>query len=123
MSHDVDPEHAQRVVDAYLAAISAGDVDAVMALYAPEATVEDPVGSDVVVGAPDVRVFYERACAIPMKASASGAARISGPEVAFPFVLDVAEGAMTIEVIDAFRFDAAGRIVSMRAWWGPSTTR
>ena len=40
-------QHIVSVCDRYLAAVTAGDVDAVMDLYADEPAVEDPVGSPV----------------------------------------------------------------------------
>lgn len=123
MTQPVAPEKIQAVVDAYIAAISAGDVEGVMVLFGDHPTVEDPVGSGVVEGREAVRAFYERACAVPMTAFASGPARIAGREVAFPFVLEVADGEMTIDVIDNFRFDDEGRIAAMRAWWGETNMR
>ena len=40
------PEHIRHTLDQYMAAINAGDVSAVMALYADDAAVEDPAGTE-----------------------------------------------------------------------------
>jgi len=40
------PEHMTATVHAYLAAINAGDMHAVMDLYADNAAVEDPAGTE-----------------------------------------------------------------------------
>jgi len=45
-------------IDGYVAAMNAGDVDAVRALYADDATVEDPLGSPKRVGLATIREFY-----------------------------------------------------------------
>jgi ketosteroid isomerase-like protein len=40
-----DPAAMTAAVHAYVAALNAGDLDAIVALYADDASVEDPVGS------------------------------------------------------------------------------
>ena len=40
------PEHMTAVVQRYVAALNAGDLDGIVALFADDATVEDPVGSE-----------------------------------------------------------------------------
>lgn len=119
----VNPALIRASVVRYLAAITSGDVDAVMALYSDDPTVEDPFGSEPVVGAAAVREFYERACAVPMQAKLTGQVGVTDAAAAFPFQLEVAGGQMTIDVIDVFHFDADGRIAQMRAYWGPTNTR
>lgn len=46
-------------------------------------------------------------------------------EAAFPFQLrmEVNGVAMKTEIIDLFRFNEAGKIISMRAFWGPSNQK
>lgn len=39
-------EHMTAVVQRYVAALNAGDLDGIVALFADDATVEDPVGSE-----------------------------------------------------------------------------
>ncbi len=109
----------QEVVDAYLAAVSAGDVDAAMDLYSDNPTVEDPVGNDVIAGRKAVREFYERAFVMPMKAEPTAPAGVANTAVAFSFRLTVGEPAvMEMDIVDVFHLDGNGKIESMRAYWG-----
>ena len=121
-----DPDAVTSVdalADAYLAAISSGDLQAILALYAADPTVEDPVGSDPRVGAAAVRAFYERAMRTPMKAARTGPVAVAAGALAFPFRLELRGGAMVIDVIDVFDLDDQGRISRMRAYWGPRNMR
>jgi len=54
-----------------------------------------------------------------------GEPRCAADYVAFPFAVELDwEGArQVIEVIDTFRFDADGKIVEMRAYWGPENVQ
>ncbi|MFT6397805.1 MAG: steroid delta-isomerase [Bradymonadia bacterium] len=109
----------QEVVDAYLAAVCACDVDAAMDLYSESPTVEDPVGNEVVAGRDAVRAFYERAFVMPMKATPTAPAGVANSAVAFPFRLTVGEPAiMEVDIVDVFHLDENGKIESMRAYWG-----
>jgi steroid delta-isomerase len=120
-----DHERKLAVVAAYVDGFERDDAEALAALYAEEATVEDPVGSPGVVGRDAIRDFYRAAVSRGIKLALSGAPRTAGDSVAFPFhVLRRRVGAEeVIEVIDVFRFDAEGRIVEMRAYWGPNNIR
>ena len=68
-----------------------------------------------------MREFYAVACEGVAKASLLGNPRLAGNEVAFPF--NVTAGApgeeIVINIVDVFRFNDEGKVVSMRAFWGP----
>ena len=51
-------ERIREVVEQYVALVGSGTADEIVALYADGATVEDPVGSDVLTGAEAIRGFY-----------------------------------------------------------------
>lgn len=108
------------IVKGYLRALESGDVDAIVSLYAEDATVEDPVGSTPVVGHDAIRAFYAKAQDMYPRTRLNGAVRVSGSECAFAFAVTVTyQGQrITIHPIDTFRFDAAGRITQMRAYFG-----
>lgn len=108
-------------VHAYVDALNAGDLDAIVALYADDASVEDPVGSAPKVGIEAIRAFYARITAIPLQVTLDDEVRVADSECAFAFSVSfVHEGRRTtIRPIDTFRFDDAGRIVQMRAFFGP----
>jgi steroid delta-isomerase len=110
----------KQVVEDYIRLMSAGDWQGVAKLYADDATVEDPVGSEPVRGIEAVTAFYKRNTSNPMKLELAGPIRVAGIETAFPFTVSVNfKGTpMQIHVIDVFKFNAEGKIASMRAYFG-----
>ena len=112
---------AKAAVDGYIAGFAAGDVEAIVALYVDDATVEDPVGTEVKQGADAIRAFYTMSMATGAKLAPLGPIRVAGDYVAFPFAVQLEwQGkAQRIEVIDLFRLNTAGKITEMRAFWGP----
>ena len=119
MTQTASPE---AVVPAYVAALNAGDLEAIVALYADDASVEDPVGSAPHRGRQAIRAFYARSVAVPLEVALEGPVRVAGRECAFPFSVSLVYESqrMTFRPIDTFRFDEAGRIVQMRAYFGPA---
>ena len=113
------------VADRYLAGLNERDLEGILALYADEATVEDPVGSDIVSGKDNLRAFYTGAVNIELTVTRTGPVRIAAMEAAFPFQLQMTIGGQTTitDTIDVFRFDDSGKIVSMRAFHGPENRR
>lgn len=117
------PSHEQMVaaVHAYVAAFATENSDAIVQLYAADATVEDPVGAPVRSGIEAIRDFYEMSVGTGAKLTLHGPVRTAGNIAAFAFSVHVTlEGAPChIDVIDTFSFDANGRIAAMKAFWGP----
>ncbi len=72
------------------------------------------VGMDAIVG------FYEPSLQSGVKLELSGTPRCTGNAVAFPFRVVVGE--MIMEIIDVFEFNEAGKVSSMKAYWGPENT-
>ncbi len=118
-------KHYIDVVDSYIRGLNEKDLEGILSLYADSGTVEDPVGSKIVSGKAAIRQFYSGAVNIDLTLTRTGPVRIAGVEVAFPFQLRmVVEGVpMITDIIDLFRFDEEGKIVSMRAFWGESNRR
>ena len=114
-----------RAVKSYIATISAGDIAGLMALYAEDATVEDPVGSAKKIGKTALRDFYQAAMSRNPKLVQIGETRINGPHAAFSFELkiDGETGRRIIQVIDTMVFDDSGKILAMTAYWGPANTK
>ncbi|QEE26273.1 steroid delta-isomerase [Rhodanobacter glycinis] len=108
------------VVHAYVRALNGADLDAIMALYAEDATVEDPVGSPPKVGSAAIRAFYAASTAMKLDVALEGEIRVTDRVCAFAFRVSLAhEGrTTTIRPIDVFEFDADGRIQRMRAYFG-----
>jgi len=116
------PEHMQQTVDRYLAAINAGDMEAVMELYADGASVEDPAGTEPKSGG-EILQFYNNAFAGGAKVELTGPVRLTAKAAAFPFRAEITRvdgPAIIVEVIDIFEFDAAGKIARMTAYFGPA---
>ncbi len=106
-----------KVVNQYVEAFEKADINIIKAIYADNAVVEDPVGSEAHHGIDAIVAFYEGAFKMGAKLSLNETPRCAGNAVAFSFTVKV--GDMTIEPIDVFRFDADGKIASMKAFWGP----
>lgn len=116
----VAAEKITEVIHAYLAALEASDVDAIVALYAEDATCEDPVGqAPVRTGLTEIREFYTNATAFPIKAEMHDV-RISDNEVLFRFsiAMEMGDTTMTVEPVDHMVFNDEGKVVAMRAFWG-----
>jgi len=117
-----DEKALQAIVDAYVRALNAHDVDAIVALFAEDATVEDPVGTEPQRGREAIRAFFSRVAALRVQVRREGQVRACGRECAFAIGVSlVHEGTRsTFYPIDTFRLDEAGKIAQMRAYFGPS---
>ena len=114
------PEDNAATVNRYLEYAAKGQVDDIVGLYADDATVEDPVGSEVHIGSQAIRGFYS---AIPQGDNGTDilTLRALGNEVAFHWTLTINMGnaKMTIDIISVMTFNDDGKIASMKAYWGP----
>ena len=117
-----DPVKMEAAVNAYVAAFEAGSADQVAALYAADATVEDPIGSPIHKGREAIRAFYAESMKTGAKLKLEGPVRVTGDYAVFPFSvnLNYDGGHKRIDVIDTFRFNEANEVVEMRAYWGPT---
>ncbi len=104
------------VVNRYVEAFDKADISMIRDMYAEDAVVEDPVGSDPHVGIEAVCAFYEAGLG-NAKLALTGPVRSAGNAAAFPF--QVRMGDMSIDIIDVFEFNDEGKVVSMKAYWGP----
>ena len=118
-------QHIAQVMQAYVEAMSGDDVDAVLALYATDAVVEDPVGSDPFSGIDAIRGFYTEAITAVSKMELEGNPRVRDNLGACAMLAHPkgAEGAMLVETLDVMVFNAEGKISSMTAYWGDTNMR
>jgi steroid delta-isomerase len=119
-----DPSHIRQVYDRYSEMVNKGDVDGILELYADDATVEDPIGSELRRGRDGVRAFYEASAgSIIMKRT--GPVRVAGNEAATPLVVLIGpEGQQqALDIISHMVFDDEGKITSMRAFWSLDAMR
>jgi steroid delta-isomerase len=113
-----DALDVEALVNRYLSTVAAGSAANVAALYAEDATLEDPVGcGEVHIGRQAIEGFYKAVEGAEVQAELL-TFRSGGQEAAFVFALTVA-GAMRIEVIEVMTFNGDGQVTSMKAYWGP----
>ena len=117
----IDYATAKRVCETYTRSLEASDLETLLDLFADDASIEDPVGTPLREGKEVLRAFYAEACQGVAKAELTGSPRLAGNEVAFPFTVTAGtpEQEVTINIIDVFRFNDAGKVATMRAFWGP----
>lgn len=110
----------------YVERVNAGDVDGVIALYAANATVEDPVGSPPRADPAAILELYRNAVATNVRLKI-----LAGPYGSFANAAAIAaevrvdvpvgapnHGPTRIPLIEVMTFDDDCRITSMRAYWG-----
>lgn len=108
-------------LQAYVDRMNTGDAGGLCALFAADAVIEDPVGSPLKKG-DEIKRWFEEAVAFgaritpvaPIRGSHDNAAAL-----AFEVEFTPTDGQrLRIRSIDVCRFDAAGLIVSLQAYWG-----
>jgi steroid delta-isomerase len=107
----------------YIDAFNRVDTAGVVALYADDATVEDPVGSPIKSGKAAITEFYTMAMKTGAKLALAAPIRGShgnSAAMAFDVQLNMPQGRAVIRVIDVMTFNDAGKFSSMRAYWGSS---
>jgi steroid Delta-isomerase len=114
-------EAITETVKRYLALVADGKTDDIVALYAADATVEDPIGADVRRGHDAIREFYA-GFQDAKKETELAEIRVGGSEAAFLWhlTLDGGESRSRLSPISTMTFDEDAKITSMRAFWSPS---
>lgn len=102
----------------YAAFVSANDVEGIVSLYAPDASIQIPVGGPVHAGIDRVRAFY-RDNELARKLEITGPICLAGREGAVPMCATIARDGelMEVDVIDVAEIDEAGRLVKLRAFF------
>lgn len=105
-------------VNRYVELLANGSADELAALYTPDATVEDPVGSGVRRGRDEIRDLYSRV-EKQNRTVELLSVHVNGNEAAFLARLTVITGDIRtrIDGIDVMTFDDEALITSMRAFW------
>lgn len=116
------PEQMTASVHAYVDGFARGDAAAVAALFADNAIVTDPVGSEPKTGRAAFAPFFEQTVGSGAKLTIDGPLRMGDDFVAFAFhvAINWHGKPMRIDVIDVFLFDADGKIRKMDAYFGPA---
>ena len=120
-------EQIRATIRAYFERFNAHDREGYVGLYAPDATLEDPVGSEVRHGRERIGEFWdtvqtmtEGVTLVPV-----GEPCIAAGEAAFHFtIVNVLGGdSYVMDAIDVMTFDDDGAITSMRAYWDAADMR
>jgi steroid delta-isomerase len=108
-------------VDAYCAAFTNADRAAYVGLFAEGGWIEDPVGTQRLVGRDAIGGFFDqsRSLAESIELRRTGPVRVAAGECAFPMQARPEIGGTTfaVDIIDVMTFDDAGQITTMRAFW------
>ncbi|AXY54869.1 steroid delta-isomerase [Rhodococcus ruber Chol-4] len=112
------PAAIRATVESYIRSVAKGTTDEVLALYAPGATVEDPVGTEVRTTEASLREFYSMIEPLTQTGELLSL-KIAGGNAAFLFRLTthLGEQDLVMEVIDVMTFDDDARITGMKAYW------
>jgi steroid delta-isomerase len=113
--HSADAKRA--IVERYIEAYNGRDTAAILALYDGKATMEDPIGLAPAVGHKAIAELYQMGFDMNVSIAHDGAVRCAGNSVAFPLI--ASSPTSKLHVIDVFDFGRNGKIVQMRAYWGP----
>lgn len=117
---DADKKAAMQ---AYIDGLNNGDLEAVVALFAEDARIEDPVGStQIIEGREAIRAFYQQSISMDLKLRLAAPIRGShGNEAAMAFEVEIRgmQPVTVIRVIDVMTFNADGSIRTMQAYWSP----
>lgn len=109
-------------LEAYVARINAGDANGLVALFAPGATIEDPVGTRIKQG-DEIRTWFADSVAFATRITPVTPIRGSfANEAALIFDVEFTppdSPRMRVRSLDVCTFDDAGLITSLRAYWGP----
>lgn len=120
-------DHLKSALQQYIDGFKERDADRIIALFADDATIEDPVGGGKIVsGMPAISEMYrggvnvvtDMALSAPIRGSHSNSAAM-----AFDFELEFGGNRIRTSAIDVMEFNDDGKIVRMRAYWGPSDSR
>lgn len=119
------PDHMRDAVLTYFASFATADTEAILALFADDAVVEDPVGGARMEGKAALRAFFGGGFDYVgggYSFTPEGAVRIAGNHAACAAIAlcDKADPPFRLETLDVMTFDEAGKIVAMKAYWGPA---
>jgi steroid delta-isomerase len=105
----------------YVSLLASGSTDDLLELFAEDATVEDPVGSDVRAGRNEIREFFSTLQQLERQTELV-LLRVAGNEAAFSFTITFKAGdtPMRLQPIDTMTFDRDGKITSVRSYFAPA---
>ena len=118
------PSELRATIESYVEMMCRSDIEGIMALYADDATAEDPVGGDVQQGSEAIKNFYSMTAPL-LQVELTGPICVAGNECAFPLLaqLTMGEDISYLDATDVLTFNDDGKISRMRAYWNPQELR
>lgn len=115
------PEQMEAAVHTYVESFARGNAEMAAGIFADNAVIEDPIGSEPRVGKAAIREFYVQSMATGATLHLQGPVRVAAAHAAFAMQVRLHwDGKDTaIDVIDTFAFDADGKVCEMKAYFGP----
>ncbi|MBL1078557.1 nuclear transport factor 2 family protein [Nocardia sp. 2] len=112
------------VVEQYVKLVATGPTEEIVQLYAEDAVVEDPIGSEPRRGHEKIRELYAALEAMERETELH-TVKVAGNHAAVSFTMvgTFSGQRMTLDPIDVMEFDDEGKIISMRAYWGPENLK
>lgn len=118
----IEEAQMKAALQAYVDRANAGDAEGLVALFSSDATIEDPVGTPLKRGK-EIAAWFADTVAFKTRVTPQVPLRGShGREAALVFDVEFTppDGVRTrIRSVDVCAFDDAGKIISLRAFWGP----
>ena len=119
------PDHMRAAVLKYFASFATADVDSIVGLFAENAVIRDPIDGPPMKGREAIRNFFSSGFDYVGGAYdfvPEGAVRIAGNFAACAAIAtcDKATPPFQLDTLDVMEFGADGKIVSMKAYWGPA---
>ncbi len=118
------PNTTEQAVAEYFAAIRAMDVERCVAVFAPDAEQQDPVGTPPNIGHAAIRAFFTRIFSgFQLVGLTEDGVFVNGHSAAVKWNgKGVAHNGKSVafEGVDVLDCDAAGKIVLVRAFWDPA---
>ncbi len=119
-------EQMTAAVDNYIDRFNANDLDGLVALFAEDAIVEDPIGTPLKEGRQAIRDFYQMSLGTGAKLTYVGPTCPTGADlVAYVMyvIVPINDVPMRFDVIETFRVRDDGKISEMRAYFGETNIR
>jgi steroid Delta-isomerase len=120
----LSPEEIKALISSYVDMMCKSDVEGIMALYADDATAEDPVGNEPIQGIDALREFYSMTAPL-LQVELTGPICVAGSACAFPLLAELTMGddKSYLDATDVFTFNEDGKITSMKAYWNMEEMR
>ena len=120
-------DEMKATVERYVAAHTAGDVDAIAAVFAVDAVLTDPVDQPAHHGREAIKAFFAATHEFidAMDFQVTGPIRAVGEWAAVPLraVSTIGDAKVGVDIIDVFTFDQDGLISDMKAYWSSADIR